>query len=193
MVLSCLTIYAIVFSCCTLLIGKSFATTPVPVEVSNRQSYKRGKLSKSPRELKVLQSSYLPVHHVAHDTSEIQSHNSARALNESHAFFALFDPANNVTKKAYPTEQQTMGFQIESVKSVMGDVTGREREDPQRRRYRHHHQHPWDREFKGQKVQNFVAWDTLDDSEKEVRVHYNGITAKETAISTGVDETTGKK
>jgi hypothetical protein len=35
------------------------------------------------------------------------------------------------------------------------------------------------------KIHNFISTDALYDGEQERRVHYNGVTAKETAVTTG--------
>nr|CAD7603939.1 unnamed protein product [Timema genevievae] len=37
----------------------------------------------------------------------------------------------------------------------------------------------------GLKIKNFIATDALYDGEQEKRIHYNGVTAKETSVSAG--------
>lgn len=39
------------------------------------------------------------------------------------------------------------------------------------------------------KIRNFIATDNLYDGEGERRIHYNGITAKETSVTTTSNET----
>ena len=62
--------------------------------------------------------------------------------------------------------------------------------------HHHHHQHHQEREDSKDresgsagrshslKIHNFISTDALYDGEEERRIHYNGITAKETAVST---------
>jgi len=62
--------------------------------------------------------------------------------------------------------------------------------------HHHHHQHHQEREDSKDrgsgsagrshslKIHNFISTDALYDGEQERRIHYNGITAKETAVST---------
>lgn len=199
MVISCLTVYAIVFSCFTLLVGKSFAATPVrmdvPAKASDRKGnkihfYNQGKVSSSieippaPKarekfsdEVKVLQSSYRPSNLTIPPKTLLNE--SIRTLNESHSYFAMFDPIKNVTQKVFVPDSNWPSAVSENIfseylKAKSMDVVGRKKT-------------LWE------KVQNFVAWDVLEDSEREVRIHYNDITAKETVVSTGIDEETGKK
>jgi hypothetical protein len=67
---------------------------------------------------------------------------------------------------------------------------------PRGGKHHHHHQHHQGREdskdresgsggrSNSVKIHNFISTDALYDGEQERRIHYNGITAKETAVST---------
>lgn len=240
MILSCLTVYAIAFSCCVLVVGKTYATAPIQVDVTTRQNDRRGsklqfnnnnnnsgssnnssnnstnnnnsnnnannlqsntsldaisptktgeKSSKFTKGNRIFQSSYLPSNPVKFENL---SKDSIRVLNESHSYFAFFDPILNATKKIISFEQELPPFLSGNVirnyaESKPVKVSSEKNKGAKKRA------HPWDATSKSEKIQNFVAWDTLEDSEKEVRIHYNRITAKETVITTGVDEETGKK
>lgn len=58
------------------------------------------------------------------------------------------------------------------------------------RRGNHHHHHQETEDSGGgfhsgpMKIHNFISTDALYDGEQERRVHYNGVTAKETAVTT---------
>lgn len=88
------------------------------------------------------------------------------ARNGTRPFFAAFDPVRGETRR----------FDAPNDEDLPAALTGREFDRFRRRQFR-----------------NFLSRDTLQDSEMEVRVHFNGITAKETMISAGTDEDTGRR
>lgn len=47
--------------------------------------------------------------------------------------------------------------------------------------------------FKTNRIPNFIARDSLADNEEEIRVHYHGLTAKETKVVGGPDAGTGER
>ena len=66
-------------------------------------------------------------------------------------------------------------------------------ETPRSGKHHHHHHGHHQRDNGagaggGLKIHNFISTDALYDGEQEKRVHYNGITAKDTAVTTGTSD-----
>ncbi|KAJ9598185.1 hypothetical protein L9F63_011134 [Diploptera punctata] len=68
-------------------------------------------------------------------------------------------------------------------------------ETPKSGKHHHHHHGHQQRDNEGDgggglKIHNFISTDALYDGEREKRIHYDGITAKETAVTTGTSDNT---
>ena len=202
MVISSLTIYAIAFSCVTLLIGKSIAASAVQTDVTNLKNdrknhnkiqlpnVKNGEVKQE--KIKVVQSHYLPSKTIPNQNLSLSD---IKSLNESHSYFALYDPVRNETRK-FEVIGANGPIPSEISASDLG-VFGGKKPDEGRgkggKEKKNKRKHPWDKTNGNGRIRNFISRDTLKDSETEIRVHYNGLTAKETTVKTGIDEETGQR
>lgn len=173
MVISSLTIYAIAFTCVSFWVGTSLATG---------QEVELGKADKRSGKA---QNRFF--------SNRAKTNGDIRALNESHSYFALFDPVANKTRKFEVKDSGGLPWRVNADFGLFQLNATEVKDEPKVKiRRKNTSKHPWDNGRNGM-VQNFIARDTLQDSETETRVHYNGITAKETMVKTGVDEETGKR